>query len=198
MGNQFQNVFAHKLHWRQNGCDASQITSLTIVYSTVYSGTDQRKKSKLWITGLCARNSPVTGEFPAQMASNTENVSIWWCHHASIFVSGIYQNTSIFMLSINGGRGLVEPHSQDYLPQETKSCEQKTMATFSSVGWGMYLLFPGVWISFILQSWDVRILVKRCSHKNKAVLKLKTLHYINSTHAANFQWICSCWHNFRG
>ena len=26
-------------------------------------------------------NSPVTGEFPAQMASNAENGSIWWCHH---------------------------------------------------------------------------------------------------------------------
>ena len=27
------------------------------------------------------RNSPGTGEFPAQMASNAENVSIWWRHH---------------------------------------------------------------------------------------------------------------------
>ena len=26
-------------------------------------------------------NSPVTGEFPAQRASNKENVSIWWRHH---------------------------------------------------------------------------------------------------------------------
>ena len=26
-------------------------------------------------------NSPVTGEFPAQRASNAENVSIWWRHH---------------------------------------------------------------------------------------------------------------------
>ena len=26
-------------------------------------------------------NSPVTGEFPAQMFSNAENVSIWWRHH---------------------------------------------------------------------------------------------------------------------
>ena len=26
-------------------------------------------------------NSPVTGEFPAQRASNAQNVSIWWCHH---------------------------------------------------------------------------------------------------------------------
>ena len=40
-----------------------------------------KKTSKLRITGLCEGNSPVTGEFPAQMASNAENVSIWWRHH---------------------------------------------------------------------------------------------------------------------
>ena len=39
--------------------------------------------SKLRVTGLCAGNSPGTGEFPAQMASYAENVSIWWCHHAA-------------------------------------------------------------------------------------------------------------------
>ena len=37
----------------------SQITSSTIVYSTVYSDTDE-KKSKLRVTSLCAENSPVT------------------------------------------------------------------------------------------------------------------------------------------
>ena len=42
-----------------------------------------RKTSKLHITGLCAWNSPVTGEFPAQRASYEENVSIWWRHHAT-------------------------------------------------------------------------------------------------------------------
>ena len=56
------------------GVIASQITSLTIVYSTVYSGADHRN-IKLRIIGLCAVNSPVTGEVPAQMASNAENVS---------------------------------------------------------------------------------------------------------------------------
>ena len=30
--------------------------------------------------GLWAGNSLGTGEFPAQMASNAENVSIWWRH----------------------------------------------------------------------------------------------------------------------
>ena len=40
-----------------------------------------KKISKLCVTGLCAGNSPVTSEFPAQRASNTENVFIWWRHH---------------------------------------------------------------------------------------------------------------------
>ena len=40
-----------------------------------------KKASKLRITGLCEGNSPVTGEFPAQRASNAENVFIWWRHH---------------------------------------------------------------------------------------------------------------------
>ena len=57
---------------------ASQITSLTIVYSGVYSGADQTKhQSFASLAGLCEGNSPVTGEFPAQKASNAENVSIW-------------------------------------------------------------------------------------------------------------------------
>ena len=33
-----------------------------------------KKTPMLRVTGLCAGNSPVTGEFPAQMASNAENV----------------------------------------------------------------------------------------------------------------------------
>ena len=56
---------------------ASQITSLTTVYSTVYSGAD-KKNTKVRVTGLCVRNSPVTGQFPEQMTSNAEYVSIWW------------------------------------------------------------------------------------------------------------------------
>ena len=36
-----------------------------------------KKTSKLRITGRCEGNSPVTGEFPAQMSSNVKNVSTW-------------------------------------------------------------------------------------------------------------------------
>ena len=40
-----------------------------------------RRRSKLRVTGLCVGNSSETGEFPAQRASKSENVSIWWRHH---------------------------------------------------------------------------------------------------------------------
>ena len=63
------------------GAMASQITSLLIVYSTVCSRRRSKKTSKLRVAGLCAGNSPVTGEFPPQMVCNAENISIWWRHH---------------------------------------------------------------------------------------------------------------------
>ena len=44
-------------------------------------GRKSKKTLKLRVTGLCAGNSPGTGEFPAQMASYAENISIWWRHH---------------------------------------------------------------------------------------------------------------------
>ena len=60
------------------GAMASQITSITIVYST---RRRSKKTLKVRVTGLYEGNSSVTGEFHAQMASNAENVSIWWRHH---------------------------------------------------------------------------------------------------------------------
>ena len=60
---------------------ASQITRLTIVYSTAYSGPDQRKyqssASLDFVRGIHRRpvNSPHKGPV------KRENVSIWWRHH---------------------------------------------------------------------------------------------------------------------
>ena len=93
------------------GVIPTQITSITIVYSTGYSDTDLKKTSQLRVTGLCAGNSPGTGEFPAQMASNTENVSIWWRHHVyyhcycmKSFVYSFWHNlfTLLQLVSSNG------------------------------------------------------------------------------------------------
>ena len=66
------------------GTMASQITSLTIVYSTVYSGADQiinqsfASLAFVWGIHLGPVNSP------AQMASNAENVFIWWRHRDAL------------------------------------------------------------------------------------------------------------------
>ena len=60
---------------------ASQITSLTIVYSTVYSGADQRKhqSSASLASVRIIHRWPVNS--PHKRASNAENISIWWRHH---------------------------------------------------------------------------------------------------------------------
>ena len=61
---------------------ASQITSLTIVYSIVYSDTEQKKHqssaSLAFVWGI--HRGPVNSP---QMASYAENVSIWWRHHVT-------------------------------------------------------------------------------------------------------------------
>ena len=69
------------------GAMASQITSLTIVYSTVYSGADQRNIKAPRHLPLCGA---FTGEFAAQMASNAENVSIWWRHRVITLIVFVF------------------------------------------------------------------------------------------------------------
>ena len=76
-----------QLQWRHNGRDS---VSNHQSHHCLLNGLFRRrskKTSKLRVTGLCAGNSPVTGEFPAQMASNAENVSIWWRHHAVLYAN---------------------------------------------------------------------------------------------------------------
>ena len=80
------------------GAIASQITSLTIVYSAVYSYADQRKhQSSASLAFVCG-----IGEFPAQMASNAENVSIWWRHH----VIRISRHGAIYRMWFNHDWGM--------------------------------------------------------------------------------------------
>ena len=66
----------------------SQITGVSIVYLTVYSGADHiRHQSFASLAFLSVGNSPVTGKFPAQRASNVENVSIWRRYHEVVIGS---------------------------------------------------------------------------------------------------------------
>ena len=66
------------LQWRHNGRDnVSNHQPHDCLLNRLFRRRS-KKTSKLRVTGLCAAG---TGEFPAQMASYAENVSIWWRHH---------------------------------------------------------------------------------------------------------------------
>ena len=60
------------LQWRHNGCDSvSNHQPRDCLLKRLFRRRS-KKTSKLRVTGLCAGNSPGTGEFPTQMASNAE------------------------------------------------------------------------------------------------------------------------------
>ena len=81
------------LQWRHNERDCvSNHRRLDGLLNLLFRRRS-KKTSKLRVTGLCEGNSPVTSEFPAQRASNAENVSIWWRHHVYIpDICTIYSN----------------------------------------------------------------------------------------------------------
>ena len=63
------------------GAMASQITSLTIVYSIVFQAQIKENIKALRHWPLCGEFTG-TGEFPTQRDSYAENVPISWRHHA--------------------------------------------------------------------------------------------------------------------
>ena len=68
------------LQWRHNGHDGISNHRRSDCSLNSLFRRRSKKTSKLHATALCEENTPVS-RWPAQRASNTENVSIWWCHH---------------------------------------------------------------------------------------------------------------------
>ena len=83
-----------------------------------------KKASKLRVTSLCAGNSPVTGEFPAQMASNAEDVSIWWRHYDDYLMHIYFPKSSTYNTMANA----IIPFS-------------------CSCPWSFFLLYRRAWIN---------------------------------------------------
>ena len=71
---------------------ASQITGVSIVYSIVYLGADQREQQS-YVSPFVGGNHRWPVNSP-QRVSNTENVSIWWRHHVLWFIA-IYKVVSV-------------------------------------------------------------------------------------------------------
>ena len=74
----------NSLEWRHNWCDSVSNHQPHDCLLKCLSRRRSKKISKLRVTGLCAGNSPGSGEFPTQRASNEGNVFIWLRHHVNI------------------------------------------------------------------------------------------------------------------
>ena len=78
-------ILPWSLQWRHNGRDGvSNLQPHDCLLNRLFRRRSKKIKApRHW--PLCGEFT-VTGEFPAQMASNAENVSLWWRHHGADLV----------------------------------------------------------------------------------------------------------------
>ena len=140
------------------GTIASQMTSLTIVYSSVYSGADQRKHqssaSLVFVWGLHRRpvNSPHKGPV------TRKNASIWWRHHVEAVLLTNQKTDFNFIAATRGSVDGSPVCPSVWLPQDFN-----------------HVLFIGssqnLHQTFILWLWHVRFQVKRTKVKVTRVVQ---------------------------
>ena len=117
---------------------ASQITSLTQLITQLFI----QARIKQNITGLCVGTSPGTGEFPTEMASNAENVSIWWRHHVSSTIETSAQQT---VLGSNPEHYGMTPHQSYNIIHYVSGIYDKLYICEIYVMWYLYIC----WIKFV-------------------------------------------------
>ena len=129
------------LQWRRNERDGVSNHQPHECFFNRSFRRRSKKTSKLRVTGLCAGNSPETGEFPAQMASNGENVSIWWRHHG--FSSRLYMNTYLQVYSRILNLVYIEPRSTKH-EHGRKLWIEAVVLKFTVTSFGYYLVYMRV------------------------------------------------------
>ena len=77
-------IASNPLLWHHNGRDGVSNLQPCDCLLNHSCSRKLKKTSKRRVIGLFAGNSSVTDVFPSQMASNAENVSLWWHHHALV------------------------------------------------------------------------------------------------------------------
>ena len=80
--------------WRHNGHDGVSNHEPHGRFLNRLFKAQIKETPKLHVTGLCAWNSAVTGEFPAQRDSYAEDVTMWWRYHG-VFRHGNHLVTSL-------------------------------------------------------------------------------------------------------
>ena len=118
----FHILTSLSLRWRHNGCDSISNHQPHHCLLNRLFRRRSKKTSKLRVTGLCAGNSPRTGEFPAQMACIAENVSIWWRHYVACSatptraaIAGDGVNSLTLIMANSRGICLNRPPANRYL-----------------------------------------------------------------------------------
>ena len=89
------------LQWRHNGRNGVSNHQPRDYLFIRWFGHRSKKTPKLRVTGLCAGNSPVNGEFLAQRPSNAENLSIGWRHRDSTNLAWYYMVAQIMTVMIS-------------------------------------------------------------------------------------------------
>ena len=126
------NIRMKTLQWRHNERDGvPNHQTHDCLLNRLFRGRS-KKASKLRVTGVCVGNSPVT----AQMASNAENISIWWRHHAfsihsnkyvylilCICISSvmyIYAHQYVYQAEISQNRSMIKQRRQLHFENSTR------------------------------------------------------------------------------
>ena len=87
------NAFTYSLHWHHNGRDGvSNHQPHDCLFNRFFQVHIKAniKAPRHW--PLCVEFTGDRG-LPAQMASNAENISIWWRHHGTELIAGVFLNT---------------------------------------------------------------------------------------------------------
>ena len=137
--------YINTLQWRQNGVSNHQPQHCLL--NCLFRLRSQ-KTSKLRVTGLWAGNSRGTGEFPAQMASNAENVSIWWHHHELPCWLDFDYNTQSFQLAM-----LWKPSVLFTI------CENYTWNTsmLFTANWSLWLCYLCTFYLYWIVAWNLKM-----------------------------------------
>ena len=142
-----------------------------------------KKTSKLRVTGLCAGNLSVTGEFPSQRASKAGKISIWWRHHemdgarSAEFKMGYALFRKAFFIFWRP-RFLTWP----WLICVAKIVNVNIMIYHTYPHWGMFMTVQDVWElltmsyeNFSLTSWLIARKFKQ--HSNTCHKRLRIDHH---------------------
>ena len=97
------------LRWRHTGRDGVLNHQPHDCLLNLLFRRRSKETPKLRVTGLCVGNSPGTGQFPAQRASNAENVSIWWRHNEirdAIMIMGCHRSGKVSFYILPHGESI--------------------------------------------------------------------------------------------